>query len=90
MHGVFFIVGILLVITMDVHAVSSLEDLAFDAAFNDIMGTLIMWYTHRPEGKRFPCSALSKLLLVSSEMLIRFVRNRLDQHLVGLVSGKVR
>lgn len=77
-------------IAMDVQVIPSLENLAFDASFNDIMGTLILWYSHRPKGKRFPCSALAKSLLLSSEKLIAYVRCRLDQHLVGLVSGKVR
>ena len=75
------------------HAVPSLEELAFEASFKDILATLALCYDHRPEGKRYDCllvpSAFSNSFL-TSEKLRKFVRNRLDQHLVGLVGVKVR
>ena len=77
---------------MAAHAVPSLEELAFEASFKDILATLVLCCEHRPEGKRYDClvpSAFSNSFL-TSEKLRKFVRKRLDQHLVGLVGVKVR
>ena len=73
---------------MDDKIVPSLQDLAFEVSFKEIMSTLILCYEHRPKGKRLSClaspSAFSKSFL-TSEKLLNFVRSRLDYHLVGLV-----
>ena len=78
---------------MDDKIVPSLQDLAFEVSFKEIMSTLILCYEHRPEGKRLSClaspSAFSKSFL-TSEKLLNFVRSRLDYHLVGLVGVQVR
>ncbi len=76
---------------MDAHIVPSLEDIAFEVSFKEIMATLILCYDHRPEGKRFSClafpSAISKSFL-KSEKLRSLVRSRLDQRLGRALQSK--
>ena len=78
---------------MDFKFVPSLQDLALEVSFKEIMSTLILAYDHRPKGKRLSClaspSAFSKSFL-TSDKLRRFVRNRLDHHLVGSVGVQIR
>ena len=43
---------------MDVPVViPSLEDLAFEVSFKDILRTLLLGFEHRPQGERFSCLA---------------------------------
>jgi len=74
--------------------VPSLEDLAFEMSYKEIMSNLILCYEHRPEGKRFQWLPFSSIVstseILSSENVRRLVRNRLNQHLVGTLGEKVR
>lgn len=72
--------------------IPSLESLAFEVSFRDILSTLILCYEHRPEVKRFPFLASSSFsnLFLTSDKLRSFVRGCLDRHLRGVVSVQVR
>ena len=77
---------------MAVRVVQSLEELAFKASFKDILATLVLCYAHRPKGRRIESlvpTVFSNSFL-TSEKLRKFLRNRLDQHLNGLVGVEVR
>ena len=77
---------------MDAPEIPSLEDLAFEVSFKDILSTLRLCYEHRPEVKQLSWlnpSAFSNLFL-TSDKLRRFVRNRLDHHLKALVGVQTR
>lgn len=78
---------------MDSKLVSSLEDLAFEASFKDIVASLILCYEHRPEANRLSClanpSTVSKCFLTSEKLRI-LVRSQLAHFLEGTMSQKVR
>lgn len=74
--------------------VPSLENLAFEMSYKEIMSNLILCYEHRPEGKRVTWLPFSSIVstseILSSENIRRLVRGRLNQHLVGTMGEKVR
>ena len=79
---------------MDVHNVRSLEDMSLEASFKDILDTLIQCYTQQPEEMHISFIASSEAIipscLLTPQKLCTYVRSRLDHHLVGLMSPKVR
>ena len=72
----------------------SLEDLAFEMSYKEIMSNLILCYEHRPQGKRLPWLPFSSFLATSpffsSQTAISLVRRKLDHYLVGTMSDKIR
>ncbi len=80
---------------MDViQVVPKLEDLAFEVSYQEILSNLILCYDHRPEGKRLSWLPFSSVLnakpAITSEKMRCLVRARLNQHLVGVMSEKIR
>ena len=79
---------------MYVYGVRSLEDMSLEASFKDILDTLIQCYTHHPEARHISFIASSEAIIpthfLTCEKLSTYVRSRLDHHLVGLMSPKVR
>ena len=74
--------------------VPTLEDLAFDVSFKEILGNLILCHEYLPEGKQLPwlpfSSFLTSVQLPSSEDMLSLVKARLDYFLVGTMSDKIR
>ncbi len=73
---------------------ASLEDLAFEASFKEILSNLVLCPDHRPKEKKLKWLAFSSLLSTipyfKSEQLITIVRSRLDKYLVGTMGDKIR
>ncbi len=68
---------------MDIRVIPSLQDLAFEASFKDILGTLSQCYH---EG----ITRLSGFIASQATDLCSLVRDRLDEHLVGQISKQIR
>jgi len=72
----------------------SLEELALEVSFKEILSNLILCPSHRPEGKQLnwlPCSSLlSMISYLESDQLLDIVRSRVDQNLVGTMGDKIR
>lgn len=65
---------------MDIHVIPSLQDLAFEVSFKDILATLIQCYN---EG----ISRLAGFIASQAvDLICSLVRDRLDEHLVGQTS----
>ncbi len=75
-------------------SVPRLEDLACHASYCEIIGNLLMCHEHRPEGKKLAMVTFSSFLstnpFLTSKNMMKLVRARLDQHLVGLMSEQIR
>jgi len=72
--------------------VPRLEHLAYTASFKEILSNLALCHDHRPSNEQETVNYNSSFLstMATSEKLTNFVRNRLDYHLVGLMSDKMR
>ena len=75
-------------------SVSPLEEIAFTACLKDILGNLLLCPEHRPESSRH-LNSYSSLIsihpnLFSSSNVRSFVRNRLNQHLIGIMNDDIR
>lgn len=77
--------------------VPRLERLAFEKAYKELLGTLILCREHRPQWKQHDLvedSSLIPMLLrpyfLTSEKVITFVKNHLAQTLVGVMNDKIR
>ncbi len=80
---------------MDSEIIPSLEDLAFETSYKDIISNLILCYDHRPRGKRLFWLRFSSIIQASnldltSDTIRGLVRRRLDHHLIGTMSEKIR
>ena len=76
------------------YSVSRLEEIAFTACLKDILGNLLLCPEHRPEDRR-NLNSYSSLIsshpnLFSSSNVRSFVRNRLNQHLIGIMNDDIR
>lgn len=78
----------------ELQIVSRLEDLAFDASYNEIIGNLLLCREHRPENKKLEMvtysSFLSRIPFIISQNMIQLIRNQLGQNLLGLMGEKIR
>jgi len=79
----------------ELQIVSRLEDLAFDASYNEIIGNLLyLCREHRPENKKLEMvtysSFLSRIPFITSQNMIQLIRNQLGQNLLGLMGEKIR
>ena len=71
--------------------VPRLEHLAYTASFKEILSNLALCHDHHPSNEQEIVNYSSFLsTMATSEKLITFVRNRLDYHLVGIMSDKIR
>ena len=79
---------------MALNGVASLEELAFQVSYKEILSNLILCHDHRPRGKQFNWLPYSSLLLKnpqrSSEQVRDFVRRRLDYYLAGTMGDTIR
>ena len=76
------------------YSVSRLEEISFTACLKDILGNLLLCPEHRPESSRH-LNSYSSLIsihpnLFSSSNVRSFVRNRLNQHLIGIMNDEIR
>ena len=76
------------------YSVSRLEEISFTACLKDILGNLLLCPEHRPESSRH-LNSYSSLIsihpnLFSSSNVRSFVRNRLNQHLIGIMNDDIR
>ena len=75
--------------------VPRLERLAFEQAFNELLGNLLLCREHHPKKKQldfvFDSSLVAMLLpFLTSENVITYVKNQLAQNLVGVINDKIR
>ncbi len=76
--------------------VHRLEHLAFSVSFKEILVNLALGQDHRPEKNQLEIAKFGSLLppefrhSLTSENIINFVRIRLDYHLKGMMSDKIR
>ena len=73
---------------------ASLEDLACNVSFNELLGNLMLCPEHLPVGKRVPWMSFSSVKTTnpffSSEKARSLARKKLDHFLVGTMSDKIR
>ena len=73
--------------------VVTLEEIAFNACFREILSNLLLCPEHRPEDKRILNSYSSLISLnpfLNSKNVRNFIRNRLDHYLVGTMNDDIR
>ena len=79
---------------MALNGVASLEELAFQVSYKEMLSNLILCHNHWPKGKRLNWLTYSSLLRknqqMNSEQVRDYVRRRLDFYLVGTMGDKVR
>lgn len=74
-------------------SVTRLEDIAFTACFREILSNLLLCPDHRPDERRNMNSYSSLVSLnpfLTSSNVRNFVRNRLNQHLIGIMNDDIR
>ena len=81
-------------------SVPLLEDLAFEVSFKELISNLVMCRDHRPENTSesyykamdwvSSFSILSNHPFMSSENVLKFVKQRLNKYLVGVMGIKIR
>jgi len=74
-------------------AVTRLEEIAFTACYREILSNLLLCPEHRPEDRRSMNSYSSLLSLnpfLTSSNVRRFVRSRLNHHLIGIMNDDIR
>ncbi|KAI9555851.1 hypothetical protein GHT06_018368 [Daphnia sinensis] len=75
------------------YVVTRLEEIAFTACYREILSNLLLCTEHRPEDRRSMNSYSSLISLnhsLTSSNVRRFVRNRLNHHLVGIMNDEIR
>lgn len=75
------------------YAVIRLEEIAFTACYREILSNLLLCSEHRPEERRGMNSYSSLISLnpfLTSTNVRSFVRNRLNNHLIGIMNDEIR
>jgi len=74
--------------------VASLEDLAFSASYREIVGNLLLCQDHPTKDWRLGwlnrSSVLSMFPLLNSQYLLKFIKQKLEYYLVGIMGEKIR
>jgi len=98
-HHSYFLAAKIMAFNSRKMSVPLLEDLAFEVSFKEMISHLVMCRDHRPKNTSESykamdwvsySSVLSNHAFMSSENVLKFVKQRLNKYLVGVMGIKIR
>ena len=79
---------------MSKFSVRNLEELSFDVSYNEILCNLLLCSGHRPNDKKLFWATFSSYVsmnsFLTSQNMVKFVRYRLNYHLIGIMGDVIR